>query len=250
MEPRADFKSLDRSVRRQRIVDTAVNVFHQKGYRAATLDDVANELGLTKAALYHYVSSKEELLSIIYIQALESFFAKAYEIGEMDMEPPEKLRTLVRHHIVHIIVENLAMFAVFFSEENQLPENDFQRIREEKQKYTRVFQRILDQGMAQGHFRKADSRVQACAIIGMCNWLYKWYRPEGNRRGPEEIAGDFIALLENGYLVRGGEPDHEPPPERRSPPKSSGKPDVASALREQARQLARLADELEGRRTG
>ena len=245
MEPRMDFKSLDKSVRKQKIIDTAVNVFHQKGYRSATLDDVATALGLTKAALYHYVSSKEELLSIIYIQALEQFFAKAYEIGETDLPPTEKLRALIRHHIKHIIIDNLAMFAVFFSEENQLPEKDFQTIRREKQKYTQVVQSILEEGMAQGYFRRSDPWVRACAIIGMCNWLYKWYRPEGGRQTPDEIADHFISLLEDGYLASSAETERAPE-SRKSPKGRSRTARVASALRKQARVLARLADEIEG----
>jgi len=61
------FKALDKSLKIQKIIDTATELFHKKGYRSTTLHDVAEDLGITKAALYHYVSSKENLLSIIYI---------------------------------------------------------------------------------------------------------------------------------------------------------------------------------------
>ena len=200
MKQPVNFKSLDKSVRKQKIIDTAVTIFQQKGYRSATLDDVAQELGLTKAALYHYVSSKEGLLTLIYLQALESFFAKAYEIGEMELSPPEKLRFLIRHHIQNIIIENLAMFAVFFTEENQLPEKDFQEIRREKRKYTQVFEKVLEEGVAQGYFVETDIKLQAFSIIGMCNWLYKWYKPGVGAFTPEKITDHFIGLLEDGYL--------------------------------------------------
>jgi AcrR family transcriptional regulator len=200
MEQLNDFKGLDKSVRKQKIVDTAIRVFHEKGYHAATLDDVAKKLGLTKAALYHYVLSKEDLLSIIYIQALENFFANAYDIGERNLAPKEKLRLLIRHHIKNIVIENVPMFAVFFSEENQLPEKDFQKIREEKRKYTRIVEGIIEAGISQGQFRPTDARLQAYAMIGMCNWLYKWYKPDDSHYLPDEIADHFLALLENGYL--------------------------------------------------
>lgn len=204
MEPVPDFKGLEKSVRKQKIVDTAIRVFHEKGFKAATLDDVARELGLTKAALYHYVVSKEDLLSTIYIQALESFFLNADDIGVRDLSPTEKLRLLIRNHISHIIIGNLPMFAVFFSEENQLPEDDFQKLREEKRKYTRVVQGIIEEGIRVGQFRPTDARLQAYAIIGMCNWLYKWYKPEDSPYTPDEIADHFIALLENGYIGGAG----------------------------------------------
>jgi len=240
MDQQSDFKGLDRSLRKQRIIDTAVRMFHEKGYHSATLDDLAKDLGLTKAALYHYVSSKEELLSIIYIQALESFFAEAYRIGELDLAPDKKLRLLIRHHIKHIIIENLAMFAVFFSEENQLPEKDFQKIREEKRKYTKVVESIIQAGVTHGCFRQTDARLQAYAIMGMCNWLYKWYKPEGSPYTPDQIADHFTALLEGGYVRvkdRNGRPEAvESMPRKR---------EIIEQLKGRAEDLKDLIDELE-----
>lgn len=197
------FKELDRGKREQQIIDVATELFHQEGYRATTLDHVASKLGISKAALYHYVSSKEDLLSRIYLQALESFFASAYEIGRSEQPPREKLRSFIRNHIENIIVKNLAMFGVFFSEEHNLPPKDRKKIRREKRKYTKVVEDILAEGMAQGDFASGDPRLTAFAIIGMCSWLYKWYQPGKGRKDAEAIGDMFIALLEDGMLARG-----------------------------------------------
>jgi len=70
MKRRPDFKMLDKSVRRQKIIDTAADLFQKKGYSSTTLDDVAKELGVSKAAIYHYVSRKDELLSIIFAHSI------------------------------------------------------------------------------------------------------------------------------------------------------------------------------------
>lgn len=198
MKNMTEFKSQDKSLRKQMVIDAAVKVFHQKGYRMATLDDVADILGLTKPALYHYVSSKENLLSQIYLQALESFFATIYEIRNMDLSPPEKLRLFIQRHLKKIVVENLAMFSVFFSEENQLPEKDYQKIRTEKRKFNQVVEDIIEEGIGQGHFREVNAKLLANAIIGMCNWLYQWYIPGKSSFTPDEIADQFISLIENG----------------------------------------------------
>lgn len=200
MNENINFKSLDKSLRKQLIIDTAVKIFHRKGYRAATLDDVANELGLTKSALYHYVSSKEGLLSEIYIQALESFFDTIYEINAMNLSPPEKLKVFIHRHLKSVVIQNLTMFTVFFSEENQLPEDDFNRIREEKLKFTQVVNNIIEEGMKQGYFRKVNSMLYANAIIGMCNWLYRWYTPEKSLFSSDEIVHQFTSLIEGGLL--------------------------------------------------
>ncbi len=238
MVENTEFKSQDKSLRKQLIIDAAVKVFHQKGYRAATLDDVSHELGLTRPALYHYVSSKENLLSLIYIQALESFFATIYEITGMDLSPPEKLRLFVRRHLRTIVIENLAMFTVFFSEENQLPEKDSQKIRKEKRKFTKVVEDIILEGIAQGYFRDVNAKLQSNAIIGMCNWLFRWYKPGQSSFTPDEITAQFIDLLENG-LFRKMEKSEDTKGSQRQRRR------IIKELKANSGQVANLIDELE-----
>ncbi len=242
-----DFKNQDKKLRRQMVIDTAVKIFHQKGYRAATLDDVAKELGLTKPALYHYVSSKENLLSQIYLQALERFFSYIYEIPSLELSPTEKMRLFIRRHLNTVVIDNLAMFSVFFSEENQLPDEDFQKIREEKKKFTKVVEEIIQEGMDRGSFRRLSPKLAAYAIIGMCNWLYRWFKHDTSPFSPDEIADQFISLLENGYAQPEdeggpaedgdtGSPADKEHPERRR--------DILDELKNKSDQVASLVDEL------
>jgi TetR/AcrR family transcriptional regulator, cholesterol catabolism regulator len=201
MKDQIDFKGLDRSVRLQKVIDAAAELFHKKGFKSATLDGLARELGLSKTALYHYLSSKEHLLSMVYGQAFEKIFERIHEISAMDVPPDEKLRLILQDHIKNITIKNAALFSVFFAEENQLPEEDFQKIRAEKRNYSRIIEDIIKDGIAKGSFRPADPRLQANAILGMCNWVYKWYRPNRSTYTPDQVANHFIALLETGYLA-------------------------------------------------
>ena len=195
-----DFRGLDKSLRMQKILDTSVDLFHMKGYRSTTLDDVSKEIGITKAALYHYVSSKENLLSKIYIKALESIFENTNRIAEMDLPPDEKLRFIIRNHVKDIIIKSLATFSVFFSEENQLSETDFKKIQREKKKYNQILEKIIEEGMSLGLFRQTDPRLQTYGILGMCNWIYKWYKADRTHYTPDQVADHFVALLERGYI--------------------------------------------------
>ena len=200
MQESIEFRSLDRSLRKQRIIDTAAELFHKKGYQSTTLQDVSEALGVSKAALYHYVKSKDDLLWIIYTQAFENIFHDTHRISSMDLPPDQKLRRVIRNHIKNIILKDLSMFSVFFSEENQLPEKDVKKIREEKKRYTQMIEDIIGEGIRKGVFAEADPRLQAYAILGMCNWIYTWYKPGKTHYEPEEIADYFVSLLESGYL--------------------------------------------------
>ena len=232
-----DFKSQERSFRKQMVLETAIKIFRQKGYRAATLDDVARELGVSKPALYHYFTSKENLLSAIYLQALGRMFKTIYEVGEMDLSPPEKMRVLIRRHLKEVVIGNLDMFSVFFSEENELPKKEFQKIRKEKIKFTKVVVNIIEEGIAQGHFRRVDSILLADAVIGMCNWLYRWYKPGRSGFTPDQIADQFIAFLEDGYM-------EQPVQTKPSGRNKGGRKGIASGMDRKRRLLEELKKNL------
>ena len=240
------FRGLDKSLRIQKITDTAAELFHRKGYRSTTLDDVSKELGITKAALYHYVSSKEKLLSRIYIQALENIFRNTDKIAGKDLPPDVRLRLIIQNHVKGIIIQSISMFSVFFTEENQLPEKEFRKIRREKKKYTRIVEEIIEEGISQGLFRKSDPRLQAFALIGMCNWVYKWYKPGPDSYTPEQIADYFVGLLERGYLKGDmkGMPD-APKSQKGGAEKPRSKKEDYQRLRVKSQELSKLIDEME-----
>jgi len=244
-QPKTEFKSLDKSVRRQMIIDAATEIFHQKGYHQATLDDVAQELGVTKAALYHYFSSKEAILSVIYMQAMENYFARfagAGQLQERNLSPPEKLRFFIRNHIQQVAVDNLSMLAVFLTEENQLPAEDYRRISQEKRKYNQVVEGIIEEGQAQGFFRPMNARLLANAILGMCNSLYRWYRPGKGGPGAGEVIDLFVALLESGYLEERGAGSTGLA--RGGGRRKAAREKVAAEEERHARALARIMEEL------
>lgn len=248
MKHRSNFKGLDKSIRKQKIIDTAAYLFQKKGYSSATLDDVSNELGVSKAALYHYVSNKDELLSLIYAQALNKIFTDTNEISGRELHPDEKLRLIIQNHIKNIIIKNLPMLSVFLSEENQLPEKDYQKIREEKRKYNRILEEIIKDGISKGVFKKVDIKLQSYAILGMCNWIYKWYKADQKKYTPDHIANHFIALLETGYLKNklweGGKNSQVPKPtNKRIKPES--KKQTLNKLKRQCMDLIQLINEIE-----
>jgi AcrR family transcriptional regulator len=246
MDNLRNFKGLDKSVRKQKIIDTAAYLFHKKGYISTTLDDVSKKLGLSKAALYHYVSSKDELLSIIYTQTFNNIFMDTNKISNMDLPPDEKLRLILHKHIKNIIIKSLPMFSVFFSEETQLPEKDYQKIREEKRKYNRIVEEILKEGISKGIFTKVDIKLQSYAILGMCNWIYKWYKPDQKKYTPDQIADHIIALLEAGYLKNKlpvGEKDSEGIQLTNKKYKTKVKKQTLDELRRQCMVLIELIEE-------
>jgi AcrR family transcriptional regulator len=183
----------------QEITRAAAVCFAEQGYRATTLDMVAARAGISKVTLYTYVSSKEELLSRLFQQTIETFRTGLRRIVEQDVPADEKLGRIVRYQVA-LLTGHLPFLAVFFSEEGGLPPAMTRRVAREKRAYDRAIEAVVREGIRQGRLRDLPPTLLVFAILGMCNWLYKWYRPTGGLE-PGEIADAFVNVLERGYLA-------------------------------------------------
>jgi AcrR family transcriptional regulator len=205
------------------IVRAAALCFREHGYRPTTLDAIAARAGISKVTLYHYVSSKEELLCQVFERTIESFRTGLRRIVEVDLPADETLRRILRYQ-VELLAGHLPFLTVFFSEESGLPPEMARRVARAKREYDRAIERVIRAGIREGQIRDLPPTLLVFALLGMCNWLHKWYRP-GGALTPDEIAALFVDLAEHGYLRRGREPTGD---------------SIARALRRVEEGLARL----------
>ena len=187
-----------RQVARDRILRAAADLFRERGYRAATLDEIAAELGMSKASLYGYFHAKEDMLAAISRQTIEGFTRELALIQRSALGPDEKLRRVVRQH-VRFVIANRSFLTVFFSEEPNLPPRIARALAARKDRYDKGVEAIVAEGVRRGIFRDVPPRLVVFGMLGMLNWLYKWYNPAG-RWGAEEVSAAFLDLLEGGIL--------------------------------------------------
>lgn len=196
------------------IFAAAVRIFRQKGYHAASMQDLADAVGLQKASLYYYVSSKEDLLLSIYERLAGAFTRQLTELIAAPLSPSDKLRRAVESQVV-ALGEQLELFTVYLSEQKFLNGRPRERIRAEAERHAELIESILNEGIEAHVFRECNVTVTARAIIGMCNWLYQWYSPEG-RLTPREIAEIFGDLVLDGVeSPPGPSPKRSRRPDRR-----------------------------------
>jgi AcrR family transcriptional regulator len=187
-----------REVMRAQILRTAADLFRERGYRATTLDNIAGRLGMSKASLYKYFRAKEEMLAAISQETIETFIRELGLVLDSDLGPQEKLRRVVREH-VRFVIGNRSFLTVFFSEEANLPSRFARALTAQKNRYDKGVESIVEDGIRRGVFREMPPRLVVFAVLGMVNWLYKWYNPAG-RWGADEIAAAFLTLIEGGLL--------------------------------------------------
>lgn len=162
------------------------------------MQDIADEVGLTKGALYHYFSNRDDLLRHVFGDWITREFEALREHTSGSESATAKLRDYVRYH-VSSVVNNVDLYSLSFSSEMEIPPDIRAKFRRLKRQSDEVLKEILRQGMADGELEARDEKVIAFAIDGMCNWLFQWYTPEGPKSAAE-IADDFIDLLLRGLL--------------------------------------------------
>jgi AcrR family transcriptional regulator len=182
----------------QEIIRVAAEGFSARGYRATTLDNVAQRVGISKVTLYRYCHSKEELLIKVFERTIAVFREGLHRICAQKTAPEEKLRQIIRHQ-VRLMADHRDFLAVFFSEESHLPTTMAERARQEKRDYNRLIEGVIRQGVRQGSLVAIPAKILGFMILGVCNWLYQWYRPEGELSA-DEVARMFTLILEKGYL--------------------------------------------------
>jgi TetR/AcrR family transcriptional regulator, cholesterol catabolism regulator len=181
------------------IVRAAAAAFGEVGYRTATLEAIAERAGLSKVTLYRYVSSKEELLSLVVERTIDRFRQGLKRIIAERRPADDTLRRII-HYQVTLLTEHLPFLTVFFSEESGLPAPMAARAARAKREYDQAIARVVQDGVETGLLRDLPPTLVVFGLLGMCNWLHKWYRPDG-KRTPAEIADVFVTLLERGYLA-------------------------------------------------
>ena len=167
--------------REDEILAAAARAFREKGYHGASIRDIADSVGLLKGSLYHYIRSKEDLLARLFDGALEGTVRELEAIAARDATPRARLHEMVKAY-VHAVTENLDAVGLYLREWRALPAPELARLRARRRSMRALFESVIRDGIRKREFASADAKISALAILGMCNWLFEWYRPRGRMR--------------------------------------------------------------------
>ncbi|MEU7811322.1 TetR/AcrR family transcriptional regulator [Pseudonocardia sp. NPDC049154] len=189
----------------QELLEIAARIFARKGYRSTTLQDIADEFGVLKGSLYHYIRSKDELLFEVVRSVYGAGLANLRALAAADLDPVERLRAVIRGHVLYL-TDNLVGTTVLLHEFDQLSEEH--RARLPIREYQAVVADLVAGAQTDPRVKPdLDPQLTALAVLGAANWVYRWYRSDG-KRSPEEIGEAYADLLVDGMLTRtlAGEP--------------------------------------------
>lgn len=180
---------------REDVIRAAVRVFTARGYDATSMDNVASELGISKSALYHHISSKEEILELTVVQALSRLEAVAEEMAEADVSAGEKVRGLLRGSIEVLCSDPKSVALLLRLRGNSEVERS---ALERRRILTRSVIPLVAAAQEEGAIRSdVDASLLTRMIFGMINSTSDWYEPEG-RLDADELAATFESVVFGG----------------------------------------------------
>lgn len=181
--------------RRRATVTQAADLFDRAGYHAVNVEQLARSVGLSKPALYHYFSGKDEILYWIHEEFIDLLLEKARSSPD-GLDPATRLERIMGD-IIDLMRTHRGHVRVFFEHHRELAPDRREIIREKRDEYTRLVQSLVQEGIDVGQFRSMNPALVTLAIFGMCNWSYQWFRIDGPL-APREIAALFWTLIFEG----------------------------------------------------
>jgi AcrR family transcriptional regulator len=209
------------------IRDTALKLFIKKGYGTTSIRDIAAEVGINSATLYHYFPSKYDILIDIVSSSWNSIFEEIAARLSMPHENwTQRLHTFVDFHVDHHC--NYGERVQITSEAiRHFHPNARSFFRDRRDKYERILVEIIEEGTAAGEFHVKDAKIASFAILQMLTGIANWYRP-GGRLTPRQISDLYWDLVRGMVHVRDDQAisiQHEPRslkrPAKRSPKRAA-----------------------------
>jgi AcrR family transcriptional regulator len=161
---------------REEILVTAIRTFSAKGYANVSLKEIADEMGITKAAIYYHFERKEEILGQALERAGASLMERVRAETERDGTAAAKLSAVIQTHVNHVLTHRL-LYSVYFSDISQLDPARRESILDEERWYARTVTDIIQAGIDDGQFRPVNARTTTLSILGMCNSTIRWFQP-------------------------------------------------------------------------
>ncbi len=177
---------------KQRIEQAALQLFAAKGFEATGIRDIADRAGLSTAALYHYMGSKDELLVAFMVESMTELIRAARAALEGAAGPAAQLAALVRSHVgFHTLDAQRSLVAD--DELRAVSDVAFTKVMQLRDGYERLWAETLEHGARSGEFTFADARITRLALLEMCNGVARWYSDRGPKH-PAQIADCFADL--------------------------------------------------------
>lgn len=188
--------------RRREIAEAAVRVFDRLGLQGASISAVAAELGIDRASVYYYISSKEELFDELLRAVAERNSQIATDIAASPLPAPDKLRNLIVA-IMESYGEHYPLLFIYIRENLSRVSGTRSKWSSDMRQVNRIIENafidIIEEGYTDGTLRDVGpSRIVAYGMLGVVGWTHRWFRPETSPQTAREIGETYANMMVSG----------------------------------------------------
>lgn len=193
-----DATASDDGGRSLEIIQAAAHLFHEKGFHATSMNDIATAMKLTKPGLYHYVESKEELLFAIIDYAMCLLQEVVINPAKAIPDPRQRLDLIIERH-AQLVMGN-KVIVILTDEMSGLSAEHYEVVIQHKRDFFQLLRSTLEELDTAGRIRALNSTVVAFSIFGALLWLPRWFNPAAELT-PEAVIHEVKQLINQGIQI-------------------------------------------------
>lgn len=184
------------------IVEASAKMFRKKGYSATSIQNIADEIGILKGSLYHYIDTKEDLLFAIVgrMTSAAEDLCELAEAGLAERMAVPTMMEIIRGHVA-MEAENPVESTVFFRDGRHLEGARRTSVVAVATRYERSWRSLIEHGQRAGEIREdLDATLAAAGILGMLNSIHIWYLADRHQATQNEIVTAYTGIILGGVL--------------------------------------------------
>ena len=187
------------------ILKKATDLFYRYGYSNTPIRKITEKVGVENPVIYYYFKSKDHLLFAIIESIADDLIGGLQEIIDRVPDPVERVREMIFFHIT-ILERKKKPVKVFVEDNDKLPPKLRMMIKEKEKQiyhlYHTQFELLVEKGMA----RDIEIPLITFSLIGMINWIYRWFK-DGGTLDVRGVADRTISILFSGVIIEPGKSD-------------------------------------------
>jgi AcrR family transcriptional regulator len=196
--PKVDVEQTQR--RKREIIEGAARLFDRVGYHGVNMSMIAKAAGVKKPTLYHYITSKDEILFGLHELFIGTLRKNTDARIAAGLPPLEILRAVVEDTF-KLLHDFPGYVRAFFEHFRELSQKQRAEIAVKRDEYIALVIEVIERGMQAGAINKADPRLTAHCLFGIANWAYQWYSPRKDPN-PEKVAAECWSIFLRGLATR------------------------------------------------
>lgn len=187
--------------KKEKVLEVATRLFAVRGFDGTSVRKIADEAGLSVAGMFHYFSSKEEILFEIMSSFLDEGLKRLKEICSGSGGTVQRLEEVCRF-FTEYFAGHMDELTILSSEGKSLTREHREVFKQKQREYLEAVKRLLEELQAQGLLKDMDITVLSFLFFGMALWTSRWYNPKG-KVSPKELGDMMSEVFLRGILKEG-----------------------------------------------